>query len=1095
MLIQYDHQIGHRFVPNMKARIPNENGGYFVNTNSLGFRSDVPFCKEKTNGPRILFFGDSYTAGDNCENAERFSDKVGQMLNAEVFNYGLSGSGTDQHLLIYERFARDIEADLIVLCVQVDSMKRIQVSHRESIDRITGERVLVPKPYFQLEGEELVLKNVPVPRERPELAMYDNQNGKFQGQKNWKDLIIDRYRTDPHLKWVREAGRSRMERFKSELYRLSRSQPYKDYCSENSPGWRLMEAILRQFIDKVAPLPVLIVPVPSYVFSLHRVSPIYQRLFERLEDPGRGVSVLDITSPLSQLPWKSRQKLAFQHDTHFSSFGHDKVAELISEEITRKKLLPEQKTMREIRKSESSSPLAISRPSREKSITILGLSCFYHNSAACLIKDGQIVSAADEERFSRVKNDRRFPHQAVNYCLEEGGLNQEDLTAVVYYDNPYLTFERLLHTQLAVAEEGEENWLRFLPSWVRYKLHLPQLIRSNLSYSGNVLFESHHRSHSAAAFYPSPFERAAIMTLDGVGEWATASIGLGKGSQIELLQEMRFPHSLGMLYSAMTQFTGFKVNSGEYKMMGLAPYGEPKYVNLILEHLVDIKEDGSLELNLEYFDFLSKPSMTNERLAELFKGAARSQEGRITRREMDIAASIQVVTEMIMLRMAQYAHKVTGEKNLCLAGGVALNCVANGRLLREGPFSDIWIQPAAGDSGNAIGAALDAYHSYYDQPRNLQADGCSIQGGSFLGPEFSDDEVRAFLDTHGYPYQMLTSEERGESLAQFLGDGKVVGHFSGRMEFGPRSLGARSILGDARNEEMQVNLNVKIKYRESFRPFAPSVLAEKVNEYFELDRPSPYMLVVAPVKKERQIPFEVAKGEDLLEKVRQVRSDIPAVTHVDFSARIQTVHRSFHPMFYDLIQQFEKLTGYGVVVNTSFNVRGEPIICTPYDAYRCFMRTEMDVLALGNFLLLKEKQPSWPESKGHLEKPDDVETVNDSSPLIPKLRHMYSSDFIPTMRQYKEKSFLGIHTLYRERSSTWEQCASSSGPFLVPPELDSLTPEPESMANTMVQYWAGSRETTEALLPFVIRLLRLGLRYPAKEELEEEVSDSVYVVF
>ena len=716
-----------------------------------------------------------------------------------------------------------------------------------------------------------------------------------------------------------------------------------------------------------------------------------------------------------------------------------------------------------------------------------------------MIKDGEIVAAAEEERFTRVKNDRRFPSNAANYCLEEAGIHQNELSAVVYYDNAPLTFERILHTLVASGSKGEDLWVRVMPSWLRYKLHLPQLIRRALRYNGPVLHDIHHRSHAASAFYPSPFERAAILTIDGVGEWATASIGLGKENHIQILKEMRFPHSLGLLYSAFTQFTGFEVNEGEYKMMGLAPYGEPKYVDTILKHLVDLKEDGSVELNLDYFAFLEEPTMTNERFAEIFGGPARKPGSWITQREMDLARSIQVVTEEAMLRMARHAHKLTGEKNLCMAGGVALNCVANGRLLREGPFEQLWIQPAAGDAGGALGAALDAYYNYFRGSRDLSsAKGRSLQGGSFWGPDFSDEEIRAFLETHAYPYRELSPSNRAETVASLLQEGKIVGHFLGRMEFGPRSLGARSILGDARNQDMQVNLNLKIKYRESFRPFAPTVLAEKVGEYFELDRESPYMLLVAPVKESRRKPVQrLTDNGDLLSVVRQARSDIPAVTHVDYSARVQTIRREDHPAYYELIRAFEEKTGCAVIINTSFNVNGEPIVCTPYDAYRCFMRTEMDALILGNFLLIKTEQPQWTEAKGQIAEHDEALQQTVDSRFIKALRRIYANEFLPIASSLRNQKMVQVSTAFERVPSTWEDFTADQSPeaiFPIPAAIDASSPDPEEMAESITRFWTPGPATV-ALRPALVKLIKLAQQFPTEGALEEEVPESIYVMF
>jgi carbamoyltransferase len=593
---------------------------------------------------------------------------------------------------------------------------------------------------------------------------------------------------------------------------------------------------------------------------------------------------------------------------------------------------------------------------------ILGISCFYHDSAACLVRDGSIVAAAQEERFTRKKHDPRFPQNAVRSCLEIAGITVQDLDYVVFYDKPFLTFERLLLTYLTVAPKGLRSWLESMPLWLGQKLHIPKVIKNETGYEGDVLFTEHHEAHAASAFYPSPYDEAAILTIDGVGEWATGSYGFGKKNEITLLKELHFPDSLGLLYSAFTYFTGFKVNSGEYKLMGLAPYGVPRYKELILSELVDMKEDGSIRLNLSYFDFLGGLRMTNRRFAKLFEGPPRKPETEITQREMDIAASIQAVTEDIVLRMANHVYEETRQKNLCLAGGVALNCVANGRVLRQSSFEDIWIQPAAGDAGAALGAALSVWYRYLGNNRP-NPNSCDCQEGSYLGPSFSNDQVKAFLESKDYPYQELDTATKSTAIAEQIAEGKIVGYMAGRMEFGPRALGARSILGDPRREDTQTVMNLKIKYRESFRPFAPSVREEKASDYFETDRPSPYMLLVADVRKERCLEKECRDGMPMLERLKVKRSDIPAVTHLDYSARLQTVNKKDKPDYYDVISEFERLTGCAVVVNTSFNVRGEPIICSPQDAYQCFMRTEMDVLVMEDCMLFKEEQPPWQEGE------------------------------------------------------------------------------------------------------------------------------------
>ena len=592
----------------------------------------------------------------------------------------------------------------------------------------------------------------------------------------------------------------------------------------------------------------------------------------------------------------------------------------------------------------------------KKNIYILGISAYYHDSAACIVKDGKILAAAQEERFSRKKHDHRFPEGAIKFCLDYAGIKATDLDLVAFYDKPFLKFERLLETYLTFAPAGIKSFIKAMPLWIKEKLWMKELIKNELGYEGKIIFPEHHESHAASAFFPSPFNEAAILTMDGVGEWTTSSYGVGKGNSIELWADIKFPHSLGLLYSAFTYYTGFKVNSGEYKVMGLAPYGEPKYKKLIYDHLIDVKDDGSFRMNMDYFNYCQGLTMTNSKFDKLFGGPPRVPETNLTQKDMDLARSLQDVTEEIVLKMGNHVYKETGFKNLTLAGGVALNCVANGKLLREGPFENIWIQPAAGDAGGALGAALIGWYCYLENPRIADAKTDS-QSGSYLGPDFNDDEIESFIQKHNYPAKKIIEDELIRTVSKLIAEEKVIGWFDGRMEFGPRALGARTIIGDARSPKMQATMNIKIKFREGFRPFAPSVLFEKVGDYFEIEKESPYMLLVADVKKERRIKM-TDKEESLwgIEKLNVVRSDIPAITHVDYSARLQTVHKETNPRYHKLISQFEKDTGCAVIINTSFNVRGEPIVCTPEDAYKCFMRTNIDYLVLGNYLLSKEEQ-------------------------------------------------------------------------------------------------------------------------------------------
>jgi len=611
---------------------------------------------------------------------------------------------------------------------------------------------------------------------------------------------------------------------------------------------------------------------------------------------------------------------------------------------------------------------------------ILGISAYYHDSAACLVEDGRIVAAAQEERFTRKKHDASFPAHAIGYCLRERGITARQLDLVGFYEKPLVKFDRLLETYVAYAPRGWRSYLAAMPMWITEKLWMANDIQEHLDgFEGRILFGEHHESHAASAFYPSPFEEAAIITVDGVGEWATSSIGIGRGANIDMLRELRFPHSLGLLYSAFTYFAGFRVNSGEYKVMGLAPYGQPKYVQLIKDHLIEIHDDGSLWMNMEYFTYPHGLTMTGKAFERLIGGPARQPESRITQREMDLARSIQDITEEAMLKMAAFAKCETGMRDLCMAGGVALNCVANGKILRQGVFEHIWIQPAAGDAGGAVGVAMALHHRYKEEPRASAetlgtwerpssvggsrlpryADGMS---GSFLGPKFGNDYVAAFLAANGYKADRYESSALAERIAVLLADGKVIGLFQGRMEFGPRALGARSIIGDARSPAMQSLMNLKIKFRESFRPFAPAVLREHVNDWFELDAESPYMLLVADVQPSKRVAANLDADLWGIDRLNTTRSEIPAVTHVDYSARVQTVRGDVNPLYYDIINSFYTLTNCPVIVNTSFNVRGEPIVGTPEDAYRCFMRTNMDVLVLENFVLAKADQAPLQEA-------------------------------------------------------------------------------------------------------------------------------------
>lgn len=1068
MVIRYHEELGHSYVPNLKARVPFPEGSYIVRTNQKGFRSDGEFESPQGDRPRIVVLGDSFTAGDGVRNDQRFSEIAGEKQGAEVFNFGLAGSGTDQQVLIYEKFAQDIECDLVVLNVWVENIRRNIVSGRPTLDRITGKTVMAPKPYFDLADGELKLCNVPVPLERPEVEEKQEEGG-------LRGLV----------RMARKAVKEGLSPLESVMGRPIR-ESFPEYEDPEGYPWQLMKALIQRLHRSCGDTPLLVVPIPTDKHHGYRNSvPPFQERFDELRDEANGLHVANLMGDLTGLAKEDLDDLFFKQDPHFSVSGNQVVGGWLANAISRTGLI------------KSDVPAPAQNTGEPKRNHILGISCFYHNSAACLIRDGEIVAAGEEERFTRKKNDKRFPHAAVNFCLEEGGIDVSELDAVVYYDHTALTLERILKTQVQLREAGRSGWCEFLRPWLQAKLRLPQLIRRNMGYDGLILHDFHHRSHAASAFYASPYDEAAILTIDGVGEWSTATIGRGKGNEIELLKEMRFPHSVGLLYSAFTQFTGFKVNSGEYKMMGLSPYGRPRYVDAIKEHIVDIHDDGSITMNMDFFAFLEEPNMCSDRFADVFDGPARDPAATITQRERDIARSIQVVVEEIMLKMAATAKELTGCSRLCLAGGVALNCVANGILLREGPFDEIWIQPAAGDSGCALGAALDVYHSYFGKPRDVSSIPAEtgLQGASFLGPAFSNDEVDAFLETFGFQAHPMTKDERGKLIAKLLEEGKVVGHLCDRMEFGPRALGSRSILGDARNEETQIILNKKIKYRESFRPFAPAVLRERVSDFFELDRESPYMLLVAMVNEKRRKPFELTDEPDLLQIVRQSRSDVPAITHVDYSARVQTVERESSPDYYDLIKAFEDRTGYGVIVNTSFNVRGEPIVCTPFDAYRCFMRTEMDVLVLGDRILYKGEQPDWREKKGHLEDDEVVERADRDDEVHDLLGRLFDELLVPAFSGLPA----GVGGLDLSPSgSTWSEVTGTVNTrdvFELAKAWDQEQPDHEATAQSFLSWWADDAATA-ALKGTVTGLLANASEQRWLDDAEaDEVSDSMYVMY
>jgi carbamoyltransferase len=1048
MVMQYHPRIGHIHVPNMIARIPHEIGGYFVRTNAAGFRSDTEFKKKRGERPRILVFGDSFTAGEGCNNHERYAELLGQELDAEVYNYGLSGSAPDQHILLYEEFCREMEADLVVWGISIHNIDRIQLTHRPSVDRVSHKPILIPKPYFSLEDGNLRLHHVPVPQARPQsdeqsLAQYEEGYLEPPSLEQFYQLAW----LDPVRRLLRSYLSGLKHHARGLAYRSTNVQLYADYQHEDSPGWQLMAAIIKRFHETVAKVPLLVVPLPTYHYYVDKLKPIYQSLFASLADEHPDLFVYDLTSDLVRLPLKQRTQLCFEQDSHYSPFGHREIARLIAEEICAKKLLPAHGTEpKTSRKRESSG----NRNSRY----LLGISAFSHNSAAVLVKDGQIIAAVEEERFTRVKGDHRFPHQAINYCLEEARSSQHELAAVVCDKVPALVLEHIVHSVLAAA--SEESWLQPIRDWADSQLNMSQLIRQNLQYNGLLLQCDHVHSMVAGAFYPSPFQEAAIVCIDGAGEWVTASIGVGTGTTVEILKVAHFPHSFSHLHAAFRQFLGLAPHDGEIEMLGLAAGGKPEYLNTIVNNVVDLKDDGSIELNLEYFSFQSGQPKFSENVVGLLGGNARMPDAPITQREMDLAASVQALTEEALLRMAHYACRVSGQKNLCMAGRMGHNAAANRRLVQEGPFEQVWIQPAPGDAGSALGAALHAAVNYFGGPRRVAEHGGSPQGGSCWGPRFPNDEVRAFLGTNGYCYHMLDEKERAERVAGLLAEGKIVGHVSGRMEFGTHGLGARSVLGDPRVPDVRARFNTRSGQGDHLYPVSVSVLQEKAGEYVALDHASPFMLERASCANELLHDF---LGEEV---------------------SVQTVNQHDHPVFYDVLRTLEEKTGSGLVLNASFNLQGRPIVCTPFDAYHCFMVTDIDVLVIEDFLLLKIEQPPWPESELSGKACSETHAdISSQDPFIQALRTLYANKVEPLMHRLKESHRALAAEPFRTTSSQWQDCASEASAktvYTIPLQLDQPVARAKDVAEAVLSSWH-SGPVLDGFRPILKELIHLKARF------------------
>jgi carbamoyltransferase len=912
-IIQYDSKLGHKFVPNQTACLKYGNGTYLIETDKNGFRNSNN--KSRKGELKIVCIGDSFTAGDGVSNQYRFTNLLEEKYDCEILNLGGSGYGIDQQLLAYEQYAKDFEHDIVLFFPFLADLERNLLSAREGVDRSSGQPIFIPKPYFLMENGELVLHNSPVPKERETKPIAENNKGK--GAEFLQKV----------LKKTKTIEKRLTNKFNTKILNQT-SYPESDDI--NSDRWKITIPIINKLKELTQEKSLLIFPLPyKKSVELKETSSRYMSIFKRFED--NHTKVYDISETLKKTHIPGKETVFLNICWHFSHSGHELVANEVGNIL---------------QSTYGATPIS-PKKSEDKTVRVLGISCFYHDSAACIIEDGKIIAAAQEERFTRVKHDKSFPLNAINYCLEKSKVSINQVSKIVYYDSESWTIERTLWNSFMIGDLKDEFWNAAKQSLYK-KLFLPKIIRNRTGFNGDIFKCQHHISHAAGAFYPSPYKEAAILVIDGVGEWACTTIAKGSGSKIEIIKQQNYPHSLGLLYSAFTYYTGFKVNSGEYKLMGLAPYGDPKYCDIIKDKLITINDDGSIQLNLDYFSFQEGNQMTNSKFDQLFGGPARDAETDITKKEMDLAASIQKVTEEVVIKMANHAKELTNCDYLVMSGGVALNCVANGYLFDNTSFKDIYFQPAAGDAGGAMGCALAWYYENFPNSDKSITENMS----AYLGPEFSSDEILAFIDTKNYPYHQFDEGKRAAKIAEILNENLILGYFDGRMEFGPRALGARSIIGNPLNPEMQSKLNLKIKYRESFRPFAPIYLEERTSEYFDFDRPSPHMLIVKQVNKKLLKQTDSNEGEeDLLKIINQVRSEIPAITHVDNSARLQSVNKNQNKRVHEILSEFEKISGKGVLINTSFNVRGEPIVCTPEDAYRCFMRTEMDVLVLGEFFL------------------------------------------------------------------------------------------------------------------------------------------------
>ena len=1081
-IIKFDDRLGHIFIPNLNVRINNNDYAYYIKTNSYGFRSNIEFNNKKKK-KRILFFGDSNTAGDGIPNEKRYTDLLGEFFNAEVFNYAVSGYGTDQQYLTWKQYAKKIQADLIVIGSLVENIERNKVAFRETKSFFSKNKTLTAKPYFELKNDTLFLANYPVKKFDGNIKKIDKKKVQWSIPLEQKNLykIINLLRSSSLYNFINNFFEKELLIIRSFLIKLF-YQPYVDYKKFNSKGCQLLKKILDQFLSDIRKendTPIILMPIPTFHYYFDNAKPIYQNFYKQFSDYKNKIYVSDPLEYLKNLDFNKRKDLSLLNDkAHFSLNGHRELANFLKKEIIDLKIFNLSKKL--LKKK------YLNRVNKNKPTYILGISAFYHDSAATLLKDDNIVAAAQEERFTRIKNDKSFPTHAINYCLEQAKINSEDLKTVIFYDNTYSTFERTLWSFLKTDSFSKDSWNKYIPRWITYKLFIPSIIRKKLNYKGKVLHNQHHRSHLASAFYPSPFNKSAILTIDGVGEWATASIGVGNRNKIKMLKEMNYPNSVGLLYSAFTEFLGFKVNSGEYKVMGLAPYGKPIYYNLIFQKLVHLNEDGSIKINQDYFSYLEGIKMTNQKFANLFGGSPRVPDSIITKREMNIASSIQKVTEKIVFTMAAHAKKITKSENLCMSGGVALNCVINGHLMKSNLFKNIWIQPASGDAGSSLGCAYDAYYSYFNKKRFLKKKGeIPFQKASLFGPSWSRIEIKSFLDSSDIKYKFFKDKSvRNKFIANYLNQGKVIGLFLGRSEFGPRALGARSIIGDPRDKKMQSKMNLKIKFRESFRPFAPAILKEKTHNYFELKKESPYMMMVTSVKKnKRNLEIKIKENKDLIRILKEQRSDIPAVTHVDYSARVQTVDKGLNNEFYQIIKEFEKKTGCPLVINTSFNVRGEPIVNSPLDSYNCFLKTDMDILVIEDFIIKKLKK----NNKAKRKENENKITKNNLFKSF--------SDNKDIKRIFFETKKININDTNLLDGWVYSSPFNKKNIFEIPSAIDRENYNSYNFTKNIIKFWK-NKKFGKDMFWIVFNLIKISKKNKLKnEEFDNKVSDNIYEMF